>query len=69
MERFLVKVGISYLPYGRGERKEAAAGDVVVDLPKHGTDRCDSSCVMEGPHDWLLAQDIVELLTGELGED
>ena len=57
---------LSFIPRTPGaERAKALQGEVRTDLPVHGVGECSpSSRVVEGAHDWLLAQGWVEKVEG-----
>ena len=54
-KEYRVLRGLNYRdPQNPGSEKRAERGDMIGDAPKHGTGRCESSCKMQGDHDWLL---------------
>jgi len=52
---------LSFIPRTHGaERTKAFLGEVRTDIPRHGVGECDGSCLVEGAHDWMLAQGWLE---------
>ena len=58
--KYLVRRGLNYTPPGGAAEKRAEIGDVVDDLPAHGTGRCGAGCGLPGSHAWLLEGGIIE---------
>ena len=64
MTRYRARTGLQYRPHGTGEYVMLEAGSEATDLPPHGTGGCGQGCAMEGAHDWLVADGVVELVNG-----
>lgn len=57
-----VRVGDPGLLYqSNGEERVALNGSVISDAPAHGTGQCEKDCDMQGAHDWLIAEGVLEI--------
>ena len=56
--------GLNFKRDGAEVRHEPGETIAAADAPKHGTGQCDAGCAMQGEHDWLLQDGVLEAIEG-----